>query len=151
MTQNKDRLKGKIWDTRYSIMITNDKKGWEKLEELEKEYDKAPWDIKDKHHEYTMDEWWGIVIGYAFWGLELIEERPYLLWLQSTGLKDKNGNLIYEGDIVKWLERKYVITWIEDEACFKAISVDNEITTTLKLHGDCEVLGNKFENPELLK
>jgi hypothetical protein len=145
MTQNKDRLKGKIWDTRYSIMITNDKKGWEKLEELENKYD------YDKAPEYKKDEWWDIMIRYTFWGLEVIETRPYLLWLQSTGLKDKNGNLIYEGDIVKWLERKYVINWIDDEACFKAVSVDNEITTTLKLHEHCEVLGNKFENPELLK
>lgn len=150
MTQN-DRLKGKIWDTRYSIMITNDKKGWEKLKELEEKYYKAPRDIRDKHYEYTMGEWWGVVMRYTFWGLEVIEERPYLLWLQSTGLKDKNGNLIYEGDIVKWLERKYVITWIDNEACFKAVSVDNTIPTNLNLHEHCEVIGSKFDNPELLK
>lgn len=79
---------------------------------------------------------------------------------QYTGLTDKNGNKIFEGDIVthfiNWLGKrvngvvKYdnkVASWVcdfapEKESAFLADWVDGN---------GCEIIGNIHDNPELLK
>lgn len=72
---------------------------------------------------------------------------------QFTGLLDKNGNEIYEGDIVKWDEftgnRYGVISWL----CFSFCVVYYRRTGTevkYELSEDDEVIGNIHDNPELL-
>lgn len=73
--------------------------------------------------------------------------------MQSTGLKDKNGKLIYEGDIVKFKTELFgtqkQIIWYEYHYILKdtfIILCDMEI----KQFG-LEVIGNIYENPELLE
>lgn len=79
---------------------------------------------------------------------------------QYTGLKDKNGKEIYEGDIVKvytWtnltkgMEYRYTtkVFWQERYAQFNTTyndALSNEITQDF-----FEVIGNIHENPELLE
>lgn len=74
---------------------------------------------------------------------------------QCTGLKDENGKLIWENDIVvcrDFTEENYVISWKQDEACFEYQQYGCSIMNFEQLSGcEVEVIGNKFDNPELLE
>ena len=71
-------------------------------------------------------------------------------WLQYTGLKDKNGKEIFEGDI--WEEDTDVgeIIWLEDEGQF-ALADKNDTITTLSFLRHGYIIGNIYENKDLLK
>ena len=90
---------------------------------------------------------------------------------QSTGLKDKNGRLIYEGDIIfsnlDYGGTYFVVVGGVRGYCYDAVAVE-ELKKYLELgkktfgglsssawhivtdHGPCEVIGNIHENLELL-
>lgn len=79
---------------------------------------------------------------------------------QFTGLHDKNGKEIYEGDIIKFknMVREATGKIIFNEHGFFAISyLDSQYTYSdvallnrFDTESNCEIIGNIFENPELL-
>jgi hypothetical protein len=89
--------------------------------------------------------WWELEKGY-----KILSDCPIM---QFTGLLDKNGKEIYEGDIVYNESDKffnYDIRWDEKDAGWSL----GENGTPIKkyaLNEFWEVIGNVFENPKLLK
>jgi len=80
--------------------------------------------------------------------------KNYVL-MQSTGLRDKDGKEIFEGDIVKMAKNVYSeLTYYEvvrhRGGAYRLESKRYGCELWLR-HTDCEIAGNIWENPELLE
>lgn len=95
--------------------------------------------------------------------IELHPRDENIILMQSTGLKDKNGQEIFEGDIVSdgfdigdikshktlgfyMVDKKGVERWFSDGATIEGF--EEYVKTAFKT---IEVIGNIYENPELLE
>ena len=74
-----------------------------------------------------------------------------IILMQTTGLEDKNGVEIYEGDIVKYFRKgNSVIEWKDGGFIIKRV-MDGEYELMQSRIAEMEVIGNIYENPELLE
>ena len=120
------RFKFRVWNTETNKMITNVKEmGVFALKSI-----------------YTIDE---------FLVIPTNEKYPLM---QYTGLKDKNGIEIYEGDIIKYdfNELNYRIEFLNAEFIARRFyeNIENLYPTEFDYGKECEVIGNIYENKELL-
>lgn len=110
---------------------------------------------------------------YILWGMtndipNMVEIDPATI-CKCTGLKDKNGTLIWEKDIVSFEHKKiedvlswdfakyirnYVIefksTFVNYGLRFRNKSIHFECKQSTLCTHNCEVIGNEIDNPELL-
>lgn len=123
------------------------------------------WHIERK--EWIHDTW-SIYINPDGDVFEIVEAGSYDRYMDTTnltdkvkivrytGLKDKNGKEIYEGDIVQikindygnWVWEKYTVIYDQSKVRFCLKNDDEEWSFTSA--NEIEVFGNIYENPELL-
>ena len=83
-------------------------------------------------------------------------EKSELILMQSTGLKDKNGKEVFVGDVIKctrgclhevYIEKEYGGTYIGGMPAIYLKGIREGYAWT----GDEKIIGNIYENPELLE
>ena len=109
----------------------------------------------------TDDKWHIGFLANLYGGICIIRENEHE-WIckpetisQCTGLKDKNGNLIWENDVVKHDFGKdqigvqlAIVKYDSKYACYQIKPIFDWMYCD---KSDCEVIGNIFDNPELLE
>lgn len=125
--------------------------------------EEAIWDMGrageyNRCNPYVGDEWHPVSNIERFKLINYFNENSDRFELmQYIGLKDKNGTEIFEGDLIKIYSYYYdedivfKIVYSENEAQFEIIGDNLCITFDDVYDYECEVIGNVYENPELLE
>jgi len=74
--------------------------------------------------------------------------------MQYTGQKDVNNKEIFQRDIILIDESKNIIVWDNNRGGWSYTDVERKLKMSSFGRSEanrCEVLGNEFENPDLLK
>lgn len=88
-------------------------------------------------------------------GITYMVSAEDLVLMQSTAMVDRDGRIIFEGDIVKmskdvYSEPTYYEVVRHYGGAYRLESKQHGCELWLR-HTDCEVVGNVYENPELLE
>ena len=147
-----NRLKFRVWDTKHKKFLIG-------IPPMEYMLDHDEW----SHHDIQQDP--RVYLNNVF----SKDFNGRLIFQQYIGLTDSKGNHIYEGDIIKehhfedWGDKigyEYIGIVVYKEysddilyAGYKTIPAKNQNTKFRgnAIQSDCEVIGNIFENKELLK
>ena len=115
------------------------------------------WNTKDKKMYYIDDKHLLILAnknGWSFgepswdWEIENETDETDGILMQYTGLKDKNGKEIYEGDILKIGNSNIEVIWDKNNAWFTLKSNHFHLGFQSTFY---EVIGNIYEHPHLLE
>lgn len=71
--------------------------------------------------------------------------------LQWTGLADANGIDVYEGDFIKISSTIYKVIWNQVTARFELAGPENSLNRSINDVGAGDIVGNQYQNAELLK
>lgn len=135
-------IKFRAWDKENSEMIYSDNVGNDYY-----------FVITDKSVLCVMDVSYDDSFGLPTTSLSEIDEV-----MQYTGLKDKNGKEIYEGDIVDFRQGERILYILFNNGQWNLCQYLNEpdkdyrhLSYYINHDGPIEVIGNIYENPELLE
>ena len=112
------------------------------------------WD--DKENVMSFDESMGDVL------CEKEYDKPHLILMQYTGQKDKKGKEIYEGDILREFNAEvnlFIVYFAEDIGQWKLECINEDYFCSFDGadypngvdSNRFEIIGNIYENPELLE
>ena len=85
---------------------------------------------------------------------KILSRSDGLILVEYTGLKDKNGTEIYEGDIFNYRDQIVIVEYFEDMFHCKSTKYPNLSPGNYRLNfvaRNHEIIGNIHENQELLK
>jgi len=82
---------------------------------------------------------------------EFGDDGENVQFLQFIGIKDKNGKDIFEGDIIKTINDNWGVVVRKDHAFEVTVSETQSSLYMAEWMAQSEVIGNIYENPELLK
>ncbi|MEI6691663.1 MAG: YopX family protein [Chlorobium sp.] len=74
--------------------------------------------------------------------VDFLDFRQVSEWLQFSGLYDKDGHEIYEGDLLQWAD--YVVEVVVESGSFKILNDGNSDMLLWYCVPECEVIGNKY-------
>ena len=80
-----------------------------------------------------------------------IIEVPKVQLMQYTGLLDKNGKEIYEGDILRSDVHIVTVVYTDESASFDLETIKKGLMGMAGVNSILEIIGNIYENPELME
>ena len=117
------------------------------------------WNTETKTMHYRAEQTYDCLDGiplirHSSFG-DLLDDENYIVE-QCTGIKDANGKLIYEGDIIFINGEKWQVIWNDEDCAFffsnlKEVYHQPIFPDFYRMTDDFKVIGNMHENPELMK
>lgn len=124
-------IKFRAWDINQKVMVPLDKQ-W-----ICYEYSSLAFDSSDPKYR-----------GISAWPVRGDYEQAIM---QSTGLYDIDGKEIFEGDILSSKEAiNQTVEWDTQRGMWIVDGTDNPVGQLSHWAGECTIVGNMYENPELL-
>lgn len=108
------------------------------------------WDKHEKKMILDIQECQRMYSDYGLCLIDYLEGEKFYEVMQYTGLKDKNGKEIYDGDLLKWYGRISPVKYEGSSFGYNPFGGPDKVLISYCKEPDIEIVGNIYENPELI-